>query len=435
LKSKMEPIVPRPRILPKTARSLRIPWTGLLLLCLMAGGCGGGGDGSGTTDTDPPKFTLTVNTIGEGDVSVTPGGGIYPVGTQVFLTAAPKPGSQFLGFSGDITTTFAAYTLTITRNTRITATFTRSDAPTDPDTLQGTWRLRLRPGGGGEELVVRLHVEVIDDAVMFKADAADLAGSGMGAVAGGRVRLECYLVYYSYYLLAFNLEGTATDRSISGTWADPQGQGGSFQMEKIDDRIDTSLQWRKIAYLDGGPNGMIDQVTLPTFRTDGRLVREQMMPHKPDDELRPMTVYYDYDADGSLPVKKQTDLDTNGIIDIVTYYHYNFNDLLTGMEIDYGYDGNFEERVFYSAHNTRGDPIKREEYWQSTGSSDFTCTMEYTYDRFNRHLTHQETCGNGATLKIVYVRDPAGQIFTMREEFGGVRNLKRITYYLWELAR
>jgi uncharacterized repeat protein (TIGR02543 family) len=71
-----------------------------------------------------PTYTLTVNTSGQGTVSLNPPGGTYDEGTVVTLTATPDTGWQFSGWSGDLTGSTNPDTITMNSNKTVTATFT-----------------------------------------------------------------------------------------------------------------------------------------------------------------------------------------------------------------------------------------------------------------------------------------------------------------------
>src|SRR5688572_22018046 len=97
----------------------------------------GGGDPTGTTNTTPTDVTLTVTLTGEGDVTSTPSGvtcagttckGTFKPGTNVTLTAAPKQGSLFQGWTGGCTGTACATVLN--GDVQVTAQFPK---------LDGTW--------------------------------------------------------------------------------------------------------------------------------------------------------------------------------------------------------------------------------------------------------------------------------------------------------
>jgi len=92
-------------------------------------GCGGPGTtfpaAGGSTD-----YTLTVNTTGQGTVSLSPSGGSYSPGTVVTLTAGPSSGWQFSSWSGDLTGSQNPATITMNSDKNVTATFSQtSSAP------------------------------------------------------------------------------------------------------------------------------------------------------------------------------------------------------------------------------------------------------------------------------------------------------------------
>jgi uncharacterized repeat protein (TIGR02543 family) len=72
----------------------------------------------------PPQYTLTVNTVGSGNVTPNPPAGVYNAGTNVTLTAAPASGYQFSGWSGDLTGSTNPATITMDTAKNVTATFT-----------------------------------------------------------------------------------------------------------------------------------------------------------------------------------------------------------------------------------------------------------------------------------------------------------------------
>jgi uncharacterized repeat protein (TIGR02543 family) len=76
------------------------------------------------TALPPTQYTLTVNTVGSGSVTLNPSGGTYDAGTVVTLTAAPATGFQFSGWSGDLSGATNPATITMDGNKNVTATFT-----------------------------------------------------------------------------------------------------------------------------------------------------------------------------------------------------------------------------------------------------------------------------------------------------------------------
>ena len=104
----------------------------LLLVCGLLGGCGGGGDAAGTSPFanadagstsggfSPQNVqTLSVTVVGAGTVTSAPAGvsctssckTTFNRGAAVVLTAAPSPGSRFVGWSGACTGTTCALSM------------------------------------------------------------------------------------------------------------------------------------------------------------------------------------------------------------------------------------------------------------------------------------------------------------------------------------
>lgn len=73
-------------------------------------------------------FSVTVNKVGQGNVTLTPAKDSYTCGEKVTLTATPANGWSFLGWSGDVSGTSPTVELTIARNHNVTATFVQGNA-------------------------------------------------------------------------------------------------------------------------------------------------------------------------------------------------------------------------------------------------------------------------------------------------------------------
>jgi len=78
-------------------------------------------------------YNLTVNTTGNGSVSLSPAGGTYNEGTTVTLTATPDAGWEFAGWSGDLTGTNNPATITMDADKTVTATFNQLAQTYVPD--------------------------------------------------------------------------------------------------------------------------------------------------------------------------------------------------------------------------------------------------------------------------------------------------------------
>jgi uncharacterized repeat protein (TIGR03803 family) len=70
------------------------------------------------------QYTLTVLPQGEGTVAIDPYTNRYPSGSMVSVTATPKSGQAFIGWSGDATGSQNPLSLTMTQSKVITANFT-----------------------------------------------------------------------------------------------------------------------------------------------------------------------------------------------------------------------------------------------------------------------------------------------------------------------
>ncbi|MCG8605122.1 Ig-like domain-containing protein [bacterium] len=81
---------------------------------------------AGSGGSQDPQAILTIATSGNGSVNLSPEGGLYPLGTEVLLTANPNAGWNFAGWSGDATGTASPITLTMDSNKSVTANFVES---------------------------------------------------------------------------------------------------------------------------------------------------------------------------------------------------------------------------------------------------------------------------------------------------------------------
>jgi uncharacterized repeat protein (TIGR01451 family) len=78
-----------------------------------------------TFSSEPPvTYTLDVNIVGSGSVTLDPVGGVYLDGTVVTLTAAADAGWEFSAWSGDLSGNTNPITITMDADKVVTATFT-----------------------------------------------------------------------------------------------------------------------------------------------------------------------------------------------------------------------------------------------------------------------------------------------------------------------
>ncbi|UCH21317.1 MAG: hypothetical protein JSU83_22930 [Deltaproteobacteria bacterium] len=125
-----------------TLENVPVPPDGQLVVRLDVGH----DEGPGSTDFDidclsanvplgglpPTQYNLTVNTVGQGGVTLDPPGGIYDAGTVVTLTAAGvTPDWVFCGWSGSLSGVDNPATITLNANKSVTAAFIEV-VPGDP---------------------------------------------------------------------------------------------------------------------------------------------------------------------------------------------------------------------------------------------------------------------------------------------------------------
>ncbi len=78
----------------------------------------------------PGNFTITVNKVGQGNVTLSPAKPTYGCNEKVTLTAVPASQWRFAGWSGDLTGNALSQQLTVSRNHTVTATFIRGSYQT-----------------------------------------------------------------------------------------------------------------------------------------------------------------------------------------------------------------------------------------------------------------------------------------------------------------
>lgn len=97
----------------------------------------------------PVQYDLATNTVGQGNISLSPAGGTYAEGTTVSANAKPADGWQFDGWSGDASGTDTAISILMDRNKSITATFSQIAGQfTLATNTVGQGSISLNPAGG-----------------------------------------------------------------------------------------------------------------------------------------------------------------------------------------------------------------------------------------------------------------------------------------------
>ena len=100
------------------------------------------------------EYTLDVNTVGSGQVTLDPPGGLYNEGTEVTLTAVADANWEFSNWSGDLNGTQNPATLVMTANSDVTANFDTGTTATAPviDLFYGSQQV-FGAGGLGQPWV------------------------------------------------------------------------------------------------------------------------------------------------------------------------------------------------------------------------------------------------------------------------------------------
>ena len=94
----------------------------------------------------PPQYTLTVNVVGQGTVSLNPSGGTYGPNTHVTMSVTPEVGWHFGEWQGDVTGTTYPIVITMNNNKTVTAVFEENPPVTTEDSVRiVTFNTRLLP--------------------------------------------------------------------------------------------------------------------------------------------------------------------------------------------------------------------------------------------------------------------------------------------------
>jgi uncharacterized repeat protein (TIGR02543 family) len=139
------------------------------------------------------QYTLTVNTVGQGSVTLNPPGGVYNDGTVVTLTAVPSSGWQFDNWSGDLSGSANPTTITMNANKTVTANFsevgvTGTVGYTTVFSLSTTTASRraqpfTMPENGYINSVTMYHLGGSGNMILGVYDGASLPGNRLGVTA------------------------------------------------------------------------------------------------------------------------------------------------------------------------------------------------------------------------------------------------------------
>jgi hypothetical protein len=157
------------------------------------------------------NYTLTVNTNGQGTVTLDPPGGTYPSGTSVQLTANAATGWHFDHWSGDLSGSTNPATLVMDGNKTVTAWFVQ-DQYTLTVNINGQGTVALDPPGG--TYLSGTSVQLTANAATgwhFDHWSGDLSGSTNPAtlVMDGNKTVTAWFVQ-DQYTLTVNINGQGT---------------------------------------------------------------------------------------------------------------------------------------------------------------------------------------------------------------------------------
>jgi uncharacterized repeat protein (TIGR02543 family) len=156
-------------------------------------------------------FTLTINVVGSGEVTISPNQPTYDLGTEVTLTANPAPGWSFDGWSGDLGGSDNPATITMDSNKVITATFTQDQYTLDI-TIVGNGQVTKNP----DQLtytygtIVTLNADA-DPGWIFDVWGGDLSGSENPktiTIDGNKVVTATFT--QDHYTLTINIVGSGS---------------------------------------------------------------------------------------------------------------------------------------------------------------------------------------------------------------------------------
>jgi hypothetical protein len=170
-----------------------------------------------------PTFTLAVATVGPGNVSLAPPGGIYPAGSAVVLTASADPGFAFAGWSGDLGGTANPASLVVDEDESVTATFVPY-VPPEVVILAPRADAHVQSDGPTSNYGSADHLRAKTDATTYRGYVEfDLAATGGATVERATLRLrvtDASPSGGSVYAVSNAYAGTSTPWTESGlTWS------------------------------------------------------------------------------------------------------------------------------------------------------------------------------------------------------------------------
>lgn len=198
------------------------------------------------------QYTLAVDIVSNGvggnseaggAVSVTPSKAAYTYDEQVTLSATPKAGWTFIGWSGGASGAAASTTVTMRKNETVTATFTQNQYTLTRNTGgQGKGAIKVTP-----ERATYVHGEVLT--IEAIAEPGSVLTGWSGALSGATPTMQLTITGNSSVLAVFGLREYQIEVTVIG------GQGGAAG--------------GTVTISPAGPYHYGDKVTLTAIPDDG----------------------------------------------------------------------------------------------------------------------------------------------------------------------
>ncbi len=179
----------------------------------------------------PEQYTLTVNTVGSGNVTLNPAGGTYDAGTVVTLTAHADSDWQFSGWSGDLTGSGNPATINMNSNKTVTATFTQQ-LP-----VINSFSANHSTISEGEFVTLSWNITGATSATI---------DNGVGAVSNtSGTAQDAPTMTTTYTLTAYNPAGTVTRRvTVTAVQGGPVIDSFTASPSTINESESATLSWR-----------------------------------------------------------------------------------------------------------------------------------------------------------------------------------------------
>jgi hypothetical protein len=197
-----------------------------------------------TANFDPaPHYTLAIETIGQGSVTIGPDDLTYIAGTLVELTATADPGWVFSKWSGDLISSKNSETITMNSDKDITATFIPAPQYTLTIKTIGEGDVQLDPDGGTYEAGTVVELRALPSAdvgkqAVFVGWSGDLSGSDSPKT----IAVDANKTISAKFLQA----GTADAQLLNISYVDPgtidntRGKPGSLPYGLMEMEIETN---------------------------------------------------------------------------------------------------------------------------------------------------------------------------------------------------